>query len=165
MTAPVVTTSPFADNESDPAVAEIPAVDIPLLLVTDALPVVPLTARVVPAVKDVFDIVLAPALLNTMPLPDVVSVVAPVPPFKFIAAPLTLNPPADWLIVPAFVAVSVTAVGPVTLPPSEMVPFPAEVEASAVVVVDDTAPVVVMLPAVESDMEPAVAAIPAVDRF
>lgn len=155
---------PFAESDNMPFVDANPAVLIPLLLDKLTLPVVPDTARVDPAVKELFVMVLLAALLKTMASATVPSApTAPVPPFKLTVAPLTL--PADCVIVPALVAVSVTAVGPLTFPPKVIVPFPPDVDRTLVDAVEVTAPVVVIFPAVDSDNEPAVADSPAVERF
>ena len=122
-----------------PAVAARPVELTAWSVVRTTEPTVPESARFVP-LSVVLVIVLAPALLNTMALVEVVSApTAPVPPFKLSNAPDRV--PADWLIVPAFVAVKVTEVGPLTLPPSEIEPLPADVETSESVVPAVMAPV------------------------
>ena len=156
-------------NEMDPAPAEVDASEIVLLavktpvdkfwsLVRTSEPTVPLTAKFEPD-KVVFETVAAPPELKTTALAVVFSApIAPVPPFKLTVAPCTV--PADCVMVPAFVAVRVTDVGPTTLPPREMLPLPADVDLSTAVVAAVIAPVVVILPVAVNDTNPVVAVMP-----
>lgn len=67
---------------------------------------------------------MVPVLVKLIALPLVVSVSEPEPPLRFNVAPFTEKAP-DWDKVPVPLAVSVTEVAPVKLPPSEMAPLTA----------------------------------------
>lgn len=159
---PLVVMFPAAVSNTAPAVAVIPELVICPALLTSAEPNVPLTSRLVP-LNGVLLIITAPVVLTAMVLAWVVSApTLPLPLVRFNSAPITV--PVD-VMLPAFVAVKVTDVGPVRLAPMLMVPLPADVEIKLLVVVDETTPVVVTLPAVDRDNAPAVVVSPLVERF
>jgi hypothetical protein len=94
-------------------------------------PVLPETVSMVPE-RVVFVIVVAPLFASTTALAVVFKPTAPVPALMLTVGACTC--PAVWLMVPAFVAVSVIALPPVMPAASEMLPLPAEVELNAIVV-------------------------------
>lgn len=153
-TTPVVLRFPAADKVKAPAVAVKPDELKFVVFVIVPLPNVPDTATAPPE----FATVAAPVVLSTSVVAwEFKAPIAPVPPFRVTVGAITL--PADCVMVPVPVAVRVTAVVPDALAPRAMLPF-AAVDFKSRLVVDETTPVVVRLPAEDNVSAPAVAVSP-----
>lgn len=158
MVPDVVVTPPAASIVRLPPVAVMPLVVTALLAVIDPDLTVPLMASAPPPV--VLLNVTSPPLFNTIVEASVLSgPMLPVPLLRLIVAPVTV--PVE-VTVPVPFAVNVTELVPLTLAPSEMLPFVAEVDAIVRSVVEETTPVVVMLPFAFNVSAPLVAVNPVV---